>query len=77
MPRPTTNLYISDTDMRGKYLYLQRNKGEPKYMAYYKTPFYTKGKMFYSREEGQQWLDTISDMSYMKDFIIFEPEQML
>jgi len=46
-------------------------------MAYYKTPFYKKGKMFYSREEGQQWLDTINNMSYMKDFIIFEPEQML
>ena len=60
--------------MRGKFIYLQRNKGVPKYMAYYKTPFYTKGKMFYSREEGQQWLDSIIDNP---NFIIFEPEQML
>ena len=76
MPRPSTNLYVSDPVIKGKFLYLQRNKGEPKYMAYYKSPYFRKGKMFYSREEGQQWLDTIDNMSYMKNFIVFELGQM-
>ena len=57
MPKVSTNLYVSEYDQKHKYLYLQKNKGEPKYLGKYMTPHFTKSKIFYSIEEGTDWLD--------------------